>query len=90
MLVFFFTISKLHLVNSGDFEEVIDYELFDVEEDCSVVEFASKMITPDYQVKAGHGFYEFVDPDYIGRNKRVMLIDKVRPKLLNKRSTIHV
>lgn len=71
----------MHVVNSGDFEEVTDYELLDIEEDCSVVEFASKMITPDYQVKAGHDFYEFIDPEYIGRNKRVMLIDKVCPKL---------
>lgn len=35
------------------------------------------MITSDYEVKAGYGFYEFVDPEYIGRNKRVILIDKV-------------
>lgn len=66
-------------VNSGDFEEVTDYQLLDVEEDCSVVDFGCKFITQDYEVKAGYGFYEFVDPEYIGRNKRVVLIDKVCP-----------
>ena len=42
-----------------------------------MVEFGSKVITPDYQVKAGYGFYEFVVPEYIAKNKRVILIDKV-------------
>ena len=42
-----------------------------------MVEFGSKIITPDYQVKSGYGFYEFVVPEYIAKNKRVILIDKV-------------
>lgn len=75
-------LSQLYLfnctaVNSGDFEEITDYKLIDVEEDCSVVEFGSKNITPDYQVRSGYGFYEFVVPEYIAKNKRVILIDKV-------------
>lgn len=59
------------------FDEVEKFKLFDVTEDCSVVDFTKQKSLKIFDVTAGYGFYEFVDPEYIDLGKRIMLLDEV-------------
>ena len=59
------------------FDEVEEFKLYDVPEDCSVVDFTKHKCLKIFDVAAGYGFYEFVDPEYIDLGKRIMLLDEV-------------
>ena len=63
-------------VEEDSFEEPESHEIYEVEEDISIVDF-TKRVKENYKVKAGYGFYEFVDPEFVEQDKRVMLMDGV-------------
>ena len=79
----------LLIVNLPSLDQVEEFEVYDITEDTTVVDFTKQKIK-NYEVASGYGFYEFIDGEYIEPSKRIMLLDKVNATSKGKAMIINV